>query len=306
VSSKEDASSLKQLLEMPTLQTLLMFHVEIDTAIASDIVCQGIRASPANHMIFGKVEINRKSDWTPVQSDVALVKLSDHDGNAFLESCGQALIGVRSIENVDAFVFDNQAAPTILGPWDVCEMKLTIQKWTETVESALAAHVSSNKKLRKLSLRVQEIKSGRPIYSTALLKAFGTVDSLLIDCEFLEPWGYLYRRRIRHTWDPVWRNQVQRVFAGNRMRNEVVPSLLEVESQVKSVSTRVLGFLLDLPIVDNSMFFEFLRRNKWHERDAILASRKALNEEKIAEVKAKYQAQIDIVTQQLHTVTQDK
>jgi hypothetical protein len=62
----------------------------------------------------------------------------------------------------------------------------------------------------------------------------------------------------------------QQIIAQNRLRLQVIPSLLETPSHVNTPeSTRVLRFLLTLPVMDNTMFHEFLRRNDWLELDAI-------------------------------------
>jgi hypothetical protein len=261
-----------------------MPSLEIDTISASDIVYRAITASPAKRITLGKLAIVRDffrdSFWWPEQrfsqSNIARVKLSAHDGNVFLEGFGRALIGVKSIEKVDVYVFDNQAASIILGPWDVCEMKLCLRNWTEFIEDRLAEHVTKNKSLRKLSLGVHETVSGKSISSVKLLKAFATVGSLLIECELH---GF-------EAFDPVWQAQVQRAIAENRLRRQVIPSLLKVGEESKSStasdtlstrasnSTRVLRFLLDLPFVDNSRFFDFLRRNEWDEQDAIQTARR--------------------------------
>jgi hypothetical protein len=72
--------------------------------------------------------------------------------------------------------------------------------------------------------------------------------------------------------EPVWRQQAQKIVAANRLRLQVVPSLLEVPSQFEMKSTRALKFLLAWPIINNSMFYGLLRRNEWDLQYALQAA----------------------------------
>jgi hypothetical protein len=89
-----------------------------------------------------------------------------------LESFGRVIIAVKSIKTLMVYSTDIQTASLLLGPWNVSEMDLTVTRWTDAIDSALAAHVTGNKSLRKLSIAVEETEPGHLILSVNLLKAF--------------------------------------------------------------------------------------------------------------------------------------
>jgi ABC-type transport system involved in cytochrome bd biosynthesis fused ATPase/permease subunit len=169
------------------------FWSTVDTAVASDIIWQGVMASWAYRIDVGDIAIEREFYRPCVmsQAKIDLVKIGKNAANISLESLSRTIAGMKVIRKLEAHVSYRNAAPLMRSQWNVREVTLHLQCWSDAVESHIAAHVIVNKMLRKLSLHVAEGAADVPISSMALLKAFASMDSALVKLELIDPFNLI-------------------------------------------------------------------------------------------------------------------
>ncbi|GKY90322.1 hypothetical protein MPSEU_000006200 [Mayamaea pseudoterrestris] len=182
----------------------------------------------------------------------------------FVESLCRTYSSVPLILKLTLADLTRDSAPMLYmlkesGLWNIHELCFIFAEWTDDLERVLVNHMKGNMTLRKVTLCPSNGFCGPLILSEAVLEAFDSDDSMVVEFSILDTVGGL--RRTRVAFDPAWQSRALRFMAANQQRL-FLGSLLGVPGVGAAEAARVLE--PEPQMSDVSMFYEVLRRNPFN------------------------------------------